>query len=135
MFALVRNSALGALLALATGCSGSGSLPAKPQLPRSAPPGWTQQTFAETPNPAGLPPAQTSPKCWLAVYSGPGSADVTVCGYAAEASAFDAGQRFPIKANSVKFQQRQWLVLVSWSGASQTDITSLVRTINRALEK
>lgn len=118
---------------LLVGCAGSGKSPDKPELPRSVAPGWNQQSVVETPPPPGLPPTANPPRCWLATYSGPGTAAVRVCGYKTEGPAFDAAQRFPSAANTVKFQQKQWFVLVQWSGTSQTDATALVRGIQHAL--
>ena len=118
---------------LLTGCSGAGQAPDRPELPGSIAPGWTRQSVTGIPPPSGLPATATPPRCWLALYQGPGTGEVRVCGYGAEGPTFDALQRFPSAANTVKFQQKQWFVLVSWSGASQTDATALVRGIQRAM--
>ena len=134
MLPSVPNLFLLWLVILLTGCSGSGNAPERPPaLPGSIPPGWTQQSVTDTPPPVGLPATATAPRCWLATYQGPGTGEARVCWYRTEAPAFDALQRFPSAANTVKFQQKQWFVLVQWSGASQTDATALVRGIQRAL--
>jgi hypothetical protein len=120
---------------LLAGCSSSGPAAEKPELPKSVAPGWTQTGYSETPAPAALPATATPPKCWLAIYGGPGTAEVRLCGYATPGPAFDAGQRYPTAANTVKFQIENWFVLVNWKDSSQTDITALVRSLQRTLEK
>jgi hypothetical protein len=83
--------------------------------------------------PAQLPHAGTPPVCWKADYAGQGDAGVWACGYRASASAFDAAQRMPSAANTVKFQQGAYLVIVHWSSAPQAGITALVRSIQKSL--
>jgi hypothetical protein len=129
------KAAAGIFFVILAGCSGSGSYATKPDLPQSVPPGWTQQNFTESSAPEGLPQTAEPPKCWLATYSGPGQADVRLCAYRTEAPAFDAAQRFPSAAGTVKFQMQKWFVVVHWSGATQTDATALVRATQKALQK
>ena len=131
---VARNLILFAQLALLAACSGSTPVLEKPELPQSVPPGWTRQSIVETPPPAGLPQTATAPQCRLAVYAGPGTAQVRLCGYGSDGQAFDAAQRFPTAANTVKFQVAKWFVLVNWDGASQADATALVRAVQRALK-
>ena len=135
MSASVPNLFLLWWVILLAGCSGTGNAPQRPELPGSIAPGWTQQSVMDTAPPVGLPATGAAPRCWLALYQGPGKGEVRVCGYRSEGPAFDALQRFPSAANTVKFQQREWFVLVQWSGASQTDATALVRGIQRALAR
>jgi len=78
-------------------------------------------------------PASGSPVCWKAVYSGPGSAQIWVCGYASETSAFDAQQRTAAKAQTVKFQEGKRLVIVQWKETKRTDLEALIRTIQKRL--
>jgi hypothetical protein len=106
----------------------SNTPPAKPPLPASVSPGWTQQSYTDT-----APPAGVTASCWLAKYAGPGSADVQICGYAAEAAAFDAQQRAPASGDAVKFQSGKYLVLIHWTGTSRAEITALVRAIQKSL--
>jgi hypothetical protein len=129
------KTAVGIFSLILAGCSGSGAAAPKPDLPQSVPPGWTQQNYAESAPPGGLPQTGEPPKCWLATYSGPGQAEVRICAYRTEAPAFDAGQRFPSAANTVKFQAQKWFVVVHWSGATQTDATALVRATQKAIQK
>ena len=65
---------------------------------------------------------------------GQGSAEVWLCGYRASASAFDAVQRARAEAQTVKFQEGSWLVLVKWNNAPTTSVTALVRAIQGALK-
>lgn len=116
-----------------TGCAASQS--EKPDLPASASPGWRLGTVAPTAKPAGVPEA---PVCWSAEYTestekGKSTAEVTICAYQVETSAFDASQRFRAEAQTVKFQVGRYLVLVKWNDAPMTDITALTRAIERAL--
>ena len=131
----MRKLALWFQMVLLAGCSAGGPAAERPDLPKSVAPGWAQQSYSDTAPPAGLPPSPTAPKCWLAAYSGPGTAEVRVCAFAAGSSSFDAGQRYPTVADTVKFQIENWFVLVHWTGASQTDVTALVRAVQRVLQK
>jgi len=67
------------------------------------------------------------------VYSGPGSAQIWICGYASETSAFDAEQRTRAEAETVKFQEGKRLVIVQWKDAKKTDLEVLIRTIQKRL--
>ena len=84
--------------------------------------------------PAGLA-AAGAPTCWKAAYAGSGSADVWVCWYRESANAFEAVQRVAAAAQTVKFQEGQYFVMVKWNGAQKTDLTALVRGIQKALKK
>jgi hypothetical protein len=67
------------------------------------------------------------------MYSGPGSAQIWVCGYASETSAFDAQQRTAAEAQTVKFQEGKRLVIVQWKDTKRTDLEALIRTIQKRL--
>ena len=115
----------------AAGC-GAGDAP-RPDLPASVSPGWTLRKMELSAPPGGLPAAGMPPVCWKANYASEGDATVWVCGYRQSASAFDAAQRMPSGASTVKFQQGVYLVVVQWSNVSQTGITVLVRAIGKSL--
>jgi hypothetical protein len=83
--------------------------------------------------PAGMPSASPPPVCWKAEYAGEGNATVSVCGYRVSGSAFEAVQRTPALASSVKFQRGVYFVLVQWSNVSQTAITTLVHALQKSL--
>jgi hypothetical protein len=86
--------------------------------------------------PAGIPP-DGAPECWKADYAGQGSAQasaqVWICGYKANTSAFDAVQRARAEAQTVKFQQGVYLVLVKWNDVPKASLTALVRAIQKAV--
>jgi len=105
----------GTLLTLA-GCSGI-STPPKPDLPLSISPGWSTKGYESSAPPEGLPRGEI-PVCWKADYTGPAGAvaETWVCGYAH--GAFDAMQRAPAAANTVKFYKGRYLVMVRWSNSS-----------------
>ena len=94
-----------------------------PDLPQSVPPSWTRKALT-----------RTSPDCWNAEYAGGGSAVASICHYSTEAVAFDAVQRSRAEANTVKFQEGKYFVLIKWTTASQTEITALVRAIQKSLQ-
>jgi hypothetical protein len=87
--------------------------------------------------PAGIP-ASGAPQCWKADYSGQAapqsSAQVWVCWYKASGSAFDAMQRARAEAQTVKFQEGNYLVLVNWNDTPKANLTALVRTVQKALQ-
>ena len=114
------------------GCAGGG-LPGKPDLPASVPPAWTLQSYAPSPAPEGLP-AGAAPQCWKAEYAGSGAADVWACGFRVSGSAFDAEQRTRAEANTVKFQEGNFLVIARWTAGSRADVTSLIRTIQKSMQ-
>ena len=114
------------------GC-GAGKPPGKPDLPQSVSPGWTLKSYEHADVPAGVP-ARVKPECWRAEYAGPGSATVWACGYAEGSSAFDAMQRAESEANTVKFQQDRFLVMVKWNGGSRAEVTALVRGVQKSLK-
>lgn len=128
VFSLMAVTGLAGGLA---GC-GEGAVAGKPELPQSVSPGWVQKSFAHSDPPAGLPGGQKT-ECWKADYAGTGMAHVWTCGFAAESAAFDAAQRFSSGADRVKFQTGKYLVVAEWNGASKTEITALVRAIQKAL--
>lgn len=119
------------LTSLACGSIGG---PGKPDLPVSVSPGWSRIDYNQAPPPAGLPEGP-APECWKANYRGAdGTAEVWACGFRAEGSAFNAVQRARAEANTVKFQEGRYLVIVRWSGGSRVDVTALVRAIQKALQ-
>jgi hypothetical protein len=86
---------------------------------------------------SGLPSGlgmEGSPQCWKASYASGGSADAWVCWYKVSGNAFDAAQRVPAEAQTVKFQEGQYFVLVKWNNVSRTDIGALVRALQKALQ-
>jgi hypothetical protein len=126
-----ENFSLLSVVLLAAGCSTSG--PGKPEIPASVSPGWKLASFDRAGVPAGIP-ANDAPECWKGEYGGEGSAEVWVCGYKAKASAFDAVQRARAEAQTVKFQEGPWLVLVKWNNVPKTSLTALIRAIQKALQ-
>jgi hypothetical protein len=83
--------------------------------------------------PPGIP-STNPPECWKAQYTGPGAADIWVCGYKVESSAFDATQRASAEARTVKFQEGKYLVLVKWNAVPKTSLTALIREIQKTLK-
>lgn len=131
-FSLLSGGLLAASLLLA-GCGGGAA--AKPEMPQSVSPGWTMKGFDSTAKPADVP---GTPQCWKAAYTettdkGAASAEAVVCGYTAESGAFDAQQRAKAEAQAVKFQEGKYFVLVNWKDATKTNITALVRAIQKNL--
>jgi hypothetical protein len=131
-----RRAKLSLLLAvwlcgLWEGC-GAGSMPGQPDLPASVSPGWTRKSYADAPPPSGLP-AGPAPRCWKADYAGAGTAEVWTCAYRASGSAFDAQQRARAEADTVKFQEGNYLVIVKWSGGSRAEVTALIRAVQNTL--
>ena len=112
-----------------------GGTQAKPDLPESVSPGWKLGSLMQTPAPPEVPQSATPPVCWKAEYAGPGTAQVFLCRYGVEATAFDAVQRVPAEAQAVKFQVGPWFVLVKWNGAAKTDLTALIRAVQKSLAK
>lgn len=119
-----------ALLAALSGC-GPGPA-AKPDLPQSVSPGWKLASFVESPAPQDIP-VVNPPQCWKAQYTGQGTADVWVCGYKVSGSAFDAVQRARAEAQTVKFQEGNYLVLVKWNAVPKANLTALIRAIQKTL--
>jgi len=126
----VKLSLLPAIL-LYSACGG-GESPGAPDLPASVSPGWSRKSLAKSAVPGGVPDGG-EPQCWKAEYEGSGKAEVWACGYRASGSAFDAAQRARAEADTVKFQESNYLVIVKWSGGSRTDLTALVRSIQKNL--
>ena len=115
------------------GC-GAGAPPARPELPLSVAPGWTRKSWERSSPPPGIP-TPVAAECWKADYAITGTAEVWVCGYAQEASAFDAMQRARAEADTVKFQAGRYLAIVKWAGVSRAEIFALVRAVQKALGK
>ena len=118
-----------------------GNSSAEPPLPASVSPSWTRTAFAKSDAPKGLPSGGTAPICWKGDYalaaasnSPAGSAVIRACRYSAGTLAFDAVQRMSSAADTVQFQEGPWLLVVQWTGASKTDITTLVRSVQRSLK-
>ncbi|MEP6716232.1 MAG: hypothetical protein ABJC09_11710 [Terriglobia bacterium] len=120
-------------------CNGE-HYPGKPDLPQSIPPAWTLKGFQDsamlTTQPPGLP-AGVPAQCGKALYAGgqEGLAEVWICGYTQEGSAFNALQRTPAEANTVKLQEGRRLALVKWNGTSREEVKALVVAIQKALRK
>ena len=106
---------------------------ARPDLPASISPGWKLSSLDRSAAPSGIL-RDGSPECWKADYSGEGSAQVWVCRYSAEASAFEAVQRARAEAQTVKFQEGRYFVLVQWNNVPKVSLTALVRTIQKTLQ-
>ena len=117
---------------LLAGSCGSGR-PGKPEIPASVSPGWMLSSFDRAAAPEAIP-AGGSPECWNGEYAGQGVAEVWVCGYKGSAGAFDAVQRARAEAQTVKFQEGSWLVLVKWNNVPKTSLTALIRAIQSALK-
>jgi hypothetical protein len=98
--------------------------PPKPDIPDSISPGWKLASLV----PSG------EPACWEAKYTGPGSADLRICWYKATASAFEAVQRARAEAQTVKFPEEHYFVLVKWNNVPKANITALIRAIQKALQ-
>jgi hypothetical protein len=106
--------------------------PPKPDIPDSVSPGWKLSSLNKSALPSGVP-ADGSPECWKADYAGPGSAEAWICWYKAGANAFEAVQRARAEAQTVKFQEGQYLVLVKWNNVPKASLTALVRAIQKSL--
>jgi len=115
-----------------TAACGKNSMPGRPDLPASVSPGWTQKSYAAADPPPGLPPGP-APRCWKADYAGPGAVLVWLCGYRVAGSAFDAAQRARAEANTVRFQEGNYLVTAKWNGGSRAEVTALIRAIQKVL--
>jgi hypothetical protein len=100
--------------------------PLKPDIPDSISPGWKLSSLTKS--------TDGEPACWKADYAGAGSAEVSICWYKAAASAFEAGQRTRAEAQTVKFQEEHYFVLVQWNNAPKANLTALVRAIQKALQ-
>jgi hypothetical protein len=108
-------------------------MPGKPELPASVSPGWTLKSYDVSSPPTGLPDGPV-PQCWKADYAGPGSAEVWACGYRVSGSAFNAEQRARAEADTVKFQEGNYLIIVNWHGGSRAEVTALIRGLQKALQ-
>jgi hypothetical protein len=104
---------------------------AKPDLPSSVSLGWSLGALVEAPSPAALPPGS---RCWRADYTGLGMAQVWVCTYPDATDAFDAVQRAPAEAQTVKFQEGKNLILVHWDNVPKANLEALVRAIQKTLK-
>ena len=137
MYARVRmrkRTTISLLLAAAMAASCGERAPAKPDLPQSVSPGWTLKTYDAAAPPTGLPTGST-PECWKADYASTGAARIWVCGYRVSGSAFDAVQRARAEADTVKFQEGNYLVIAKWTGVARADITALIRAVQKALQR
>jgi hypothetical protein len=67
------------------------------------------------------------------VYSGSGNVESWLCWYKVAGNAFEAVQRSRAEAQTVKFQEGQWFVLLKWNNASRADLTALIRAVQKAL--
>lgn len=125
-----QTSLLFAALLLAACAS---SPPAKPEIPDSVSPGWKLVSLNRVLlHPVS--PDDAAPDCWKADYRGTGSAEVSICWYQATAGAFDALQRTPAEAQTVKFQEGHYFILVSWNDVPKANLTALVRALEKALQ-
>jgi hypothetical protein len=106
--------------------------PAKPDIPQSVSPGWKLSSLDKSALPPGLS-SDGAPDCWKGTYSGSGSADVWLCWYRESANAFEAVQRARAAAQTVKFQEGRYFVLIQWNNVQKADLTALIRAIQKAL--
>jgi hypothetical protein len=107
--------------------------PPKPDIPESVSPGWKLSSLNKSALPSGVPP-NAAAECWKADYAGPGSAETWICWYKARADAFDAAQRARAEAQTVKFQEGQYLVMVKWNNVPKASLAALVRAIQKTLQ-
>jgi hypothetical protein len=105
----------------------------KPDLPQSVSPGWKLSSYDRAALPAAIP-AGGAPQCWKASYAGPGAAELWICGYKASTGAFNAVQRAHAEAQTVKFQEGSYLVLVKWSAVPKADLEALVRAVQKTMQ-
>jgi hypothetical protein len=101
--------------------------PVKPDLPESVSPGWKLASLSQSPG-----------ECWKADYIGASSsssaAEALICRYKEKGSAFNAAQRARAEAQTVKFEQGRYFVVVKWNNAPKSDLAALVRAIQKALQ-
>ncbi len=115
-----------------SGACGS-ARPSKPDIPDSVSPGWKLSALNKSTLPPGVPPDGT-PECWKADYAGAGSAEVWICWYKSTGNAFEAVQRARAEAQTVKFQEEHYFILVQWNNVPKASLTALVRAIQKALQ-
>ena len=121
-----RRESLSLLFAaVLTACGGGQSGP--PELPESASQGWKR-------GPVTAAADRGTAKCWETLYSGTGTAQVSVCRYANTGGSFDAVQRTPAAAQVVKFQEDRFLVLITWKNTPKANLTALIRAIQKSLD-
>jgi hypothetical protein len=125
-----QTSLLFAPLLLAACASGP---PPKPDIPESVFPGWKLSSLNKSAVPSEIP-ADGSPVCWKADYLGSGRAEAWICWYKATANAFEAVQRARAEAQTVKFQEEHYFVLVKWNNVPKTSLTALIHAIQKALQ-
>ncbi len=89
-------------------------------------------SLASAPRPAEVAP-DGGPTCWKAIYTGGGTAEVSICWYRVTGNAFEAMQRTRAEAQAVKFQQEHYFVLVKWNNAPKAELSALVRALEKAL--
>ena len=111
-------------------------MPAKPDLPGSVSPGWQMKIYDTSAKPADVP---GEPACWAARYehgggNDAGSAQIVICGYPTTGGAFEAEQRARAEADTVKFQEGKYFLLVKWTKADHQAVTTLVRAIQNTLD-
>jgi hypothetical protein len=106
-------------------CECASGPPLKPDIPDSVSPGWKLSSLAKS---------NDSPNCWKADYEGAGNVEVKICWYKATASAFEAVQRTRTETQTVKFQVERYFVLVKWNNVPKTNLTALIRAIQKSLQ-
>jgi len=109
--------------------------PAKPDLPASVSPGWKLTALTRSVAPPPEVPEGGKPDCWQANYGGTGTAQIWLCRYSAETNAFDAAQRARAGAQTVKFQEGEYLVLVQWNNAPRAALAALIRAVQKTLSR
>jgi len=109
------------------------SPPPKPEIPDSVSPGWKLASLTRAGLPSGVP-SDGAPECWKADYAGSGTAEAWICWYKAAANAFEAVQRARAEAQTVKFQEEHYFVLVQWNNVPKANLTALIRALQKALQ-
>jgi hypothetical protein len=146
----MRTRLCGALIALSSAlCACGETRRPRPNLPDSVSRGWKLTSLDRSTAPPYVPypssrrspvqgqqvPAGGPRDCWQVNYAGADTAQIWFCRYSATYGAFDAWQRVRADAQTVKFQEGEYLVLVKGNSAPKADLTALMRAIQQALSK
>jgi hypothetical protein len=67
--------------------------------------------------------------------AGPGAAEIFLCRYSATSGAFDGWQRARADAQTVKFQEGKYLVLVKSKDTPNANLVLLMRALEASLSK
>lgn len=121
-----------ALAVMAVNC-GKAEPVIRPDLPRRVGSNWQLTGYVDIPPMPDLNPTMNRPLCWRASYSGPGNAQVELCGYEVEVLAFESFKRYPPTENAIKFHHDRYFVRVAWTGVEAITIDPLVEAIRQAV--